>query len=65
MESDRAQLSALASTLDDLTQRITAMANSHQGGTREDVSQGLYEVERSLRSAARNITKVMRIMRSS
>lgn len=64
MESDRAQLSALASTLDDLTNRITEMAGRYQGGAREDVAQGLYEVERSLRSAGRGVSKVMRLMRN-
>jgi hypothetical protein len=63
MDSDRAQLSAMASTLDDLTARITEMAGRYQGSPREDVAQGLYDTERSLRSAGRNLAKVMRLMR--
>jgi hypothetical protein len=64
MESDRAQLSAMASTLDDLTARITEMAARYQGSPREDVAQGLYDAERSLRSVNRNVAKVMRLMRA-
>jgi len=63
MESDRAQLSALASTLDDLNQRITEIAGRYRGSPRGDVSQGLDEVERSLGTAARQLAKVLRIMR--
>ena len=64
MESDRAQLSAMASTLDDLTRRVTDIAGQYQGSPREDVSQALYDVERSLLSAGRNMAKVMRLMRA-
>ncbi len=64
MESDRAQLSAMATTLEDLTRRITDIAGRYQGSPREDVSQGLYDVERSLLSAGRNMAKVMRLMRA-
>ena len=63
MESDRAQLSAMASTLEELTNRITEMAGRHSGSKREDVAQALYDTERSLRSAVRNVSKVMRLMR--
>ena len=62
MESDRAELSALATTLDDVTRRLTAVADRHQGTDREDVAAGLYEVERSLLSAARKLERVVRAM---
>lgn len=64
VESDRAQLSALASTLDDLNRRVVEIAGHYRGSTREDVAQGLDEVERALLSASRHLTKTMRIMRS-
>ncbi len=64
MESDRAQLSALASTLDDVTRRITDVAGHYQAPPREDIAQGLYEVERALNTAARHLAKVMRAMRT-
>lgn len=63
MESDRAQLSAMASTLEDLTRRITVIAGGYQGSPREDVAQGLYDTERALISAGRQLAKVMRLMR--
>jgi hypothetical protein len=64
MESDRAQLSALATTLDDLGERITEIAGRYEGSPRGDVAQGLYEVERALGTAGRQLAKVMRLMRS-
>jgi hypothetical protein len=63
MDSDRAQLSALGSTLDDLTRRIGEIAGHYRGTPREDVAAGLDEVERSLTSAARLLSKAMRTMR--
>jgi hypothetical protein len=63
MESDRAELSALATTLDDLTARLTAAADRYQGTPRGDVADGLYEVERSLVTAARKLERVIRTMR--
>ena len=60
MESDRAELSALATTLDDLTTRLTAVADRYQGTERGDVADGLYEVERSLLGASRKLDRVLR-----
>jgi hypothetical protein len=63
MESDRAELSALLTTLDDLTARLTATAGRYQGTPRDDVADGLYEVERSLVAASRKLDRVLRSMR--
>jgi len=63
MESDRAELSALATSLEDLTTRITAMADRFRGTPRGDVADNLYEVERSLLTAARKLDRVERSMR--
>jgi hypothetical protein len=63
MESDRAELTALATTLDDLTARLTAAADRFQGTPRGDVADGLYEVERSLLAAARKLERTLRTMR--
>jgi hypothetical protein len=63
MESDRAELSALATTLDELTARLTATADRFQGSPRGDVADGLYEVERSLITASRKLERVLRTMR--
>jgi hypothetical protein len=63
MESDRSELNALASTLDDVRSRITAVADRYQGTTRPDVAEGLYEVERSLTTAGRQLERMLRTMR--
>jgi hypothetical protein len=63
MESDRAELSALATSLDELTTRLTAMADRFQGSARRDVADGLYEVERSLLTASRKLDRLLRSMR--
>jgi len=63
MESDRAELSALATSLDELTKRITGVADRHQSTPRQDVADALYEVERSLLTASRKLDRVLRSMR--
>lgn len=63
MESDRAQLSALASTLDDVTRRITEIADTYRSTPSEHIALTLDQVERSLNTAARQLSKTMRTMR--
>jgi hypothetical protein len=60
MESDRAELAALATSLDEISVRITAAAERFTSSPRDDVAQGLYEVERSLVGAARRLERVLR-----
>ncbi|HZA00096.1 MAG TPA: hypothetical protein VE575_15150 [Acidimicrobiales bacterium] len=60
MDSDLAELSALAATLDDLTRRITGIGDRYHGSPRTDVAEGIYEVERSLLTAARQLERVLR-----
>lgn len=55
MALDPAQLSSLSTALDDLTQRITALADDYQGSPRQDVASDLYDVERNLQAAARRL----------
>jgi hypothetical protein len=63
MENDRAELSALATSLDDLAVRTTAHADRLRGTPRADLADGLYEVERSLLTASRKLERVLRSMR--
>ncbi|HLM64433.1 MAG TPA: hypothetical protein VK306_09060 [Acidimicrobiales bacterium] len=63
MDSDRAELSALSSSLDDLTARITAVADRLRTSPRPETSDGLYEVERSLTTAGRQLNRVLRDLR--
>jgi hypothetical protein len=55
MSLDTAQLASLATGLDDLTRRITALADSYAGSPRDDVASDLYEVERNLQAATRRL----------
>jgi hypothetical protein len=63
MESDRAALSALSTSLDELTTRLTAMADSYKGTSQTDVADALYEVERSLLTASRKLERLLRSLR--
>jgi hypothetical protein len=62
MDSDRSELSALASSLDDMIARITAVADRYRGTPRTDVADALYEVERTLNTASRQLTRAVRGM---
>ena len=47
------QLSSVSTALDELTERVTGIAESFSGTERDDVATSLFEVERALRSAGR------------
>jgi hypothetical protein len=59
MPLDAAALSSISTALDELTQRITALADDYQTSPREDVAADLYEVERNLQAAARRLKAVV------
>jgi hypothetical protein len=54
------ELSSLATALEELTRRLTDLADRHAGTQRDAVSQELYEVERSLGEARRRLAKLNR-----
>ncbi|MEX2658422.1 MAG: hypothetical protein WD232_01900 [Acidimicrobiales bacterium] len=54
------QLSSIASALSELTDRLTAIAETMAGTEREDVATALFEVERSLTTASRRLETVLR-----
>jgi hypothetical protein len=56
---DHAQLSAIATALGDLTDRVSALADRFQGSPREDVAASLYDVERNLQAATRRVEKLL------
>ncbi len=60
MTSDQAELSTVATQIDDLVARITEVAMRNRGTERDDVSIRLFEVERSLISAARSLQSAQR-----
>jgi len=55
MPLDVAQLSSLSTAVDELTHRITTLADGYQDSPREDVAADLYEVERHLHAASRRL----------
>lgn len=57
MDSDLAELSSVASQLEELTKRILSAAERFDDKAREDVAHELYEVERSLRAATRRLAR--------
>jgi hypothetical protein len=52
-----AELSSLASTLQDLNDRVSAMAESAQASGNEDMARELFAVERSLGGALRRLRR--------
>jgi hypothetical protein len=50
----------LATALDELTQRITALAETFGGANDDQLSTELFEIERSLQQAARRLERVIR-----
>ena len=60
--SEGPQLSSIASALTDLTDRLTAIAETMTRDDREDVATSLFEVERSLVTASRRLEEVLRTL---
>jgi Mg2+ and Co2+ transporter CorA len=59
MAVDSAQLSSLTTALEDISKRITELADQYQGSPREDVAADLYEVERHLAAATRRLNALL------
>jgi hypothetical protein len=60
-ESDTAELSSLASGLDDLVTRVEAMAERRAALDPDDVlATELFEVDRLLTGASRRMTRILR-----
>jgi ABC-type transporter Mla subunit MlaD len=58
MDDERPQLASIATALDELTDRITTIAEG-TATTAADVSADLYEIERILRQAARRLDRLV------
>jgi hypothetical protein len=59
MPLDAAHLSSLSTALDDLTERVTALADGFSDTPREDIAADLYDVERNLQAAARRLRSLV------
>ena len=61
MNSDQAELSTVATQIDELVERVVEVALRYRGTERDDVAIRLFEVERSLHSAGRNLQSALRV----
>jgi Mg2+ and Co2+ transporter CorA len=59
MAVDSAQVSTLNTSLGELVDRVTRLAEGYQGSPREDVAADLYDVERHLRAAQRRVEQLL------
>lgn len=59
MPSPAAELSSLATALDELSERVTAIAETYAGNRRDDLATELYQVERALAGARRGLARVL------
>lgn len=60
MTSDEAELSTVGTQIDELLHRVVEVAERHRGTDLDDVAVRLFEVERSLQSAGRNLQSALR-----
>lgn len=63
MNDERARLLSLATSLDDITDRITATAEARAQVGDDATAADLYEVERTLRNANRRLARVVASLR--
>jgi len=61
MTSDEAELSTVATQIDELMARVTEVAERHRGTEHDDVAIRLFDVERSLRTATRSLNAALRV----
>ena len=54
-----AELSSVATALDELLARLTLITDGLAGAERDALSTGLHEVERSLNAASRRLSRVL------
>lgn len=59
----RPELSSLATSLNQLTEQLTAIADSMAGGDRDELAASLYEVERSMVAAGRRLERIVSDLR--
>lgn len=60
MNDHRAQLSPVATALDELTDRVLQLADELKHSADDQLATELYEVERTLRQAARRLDRLVR-----
>jgi hypothetical protein len=60
MDDNRPQLASLATAINEITQRITRLADDCAGAPEENTASELYEIERILLQAARRLDRLVR-----
>ena len=65
MDDDRAQLSSVATALDELTDRVTRLAEDFGAAAADQTATELFEIERVLQQAARRLDRLVRGGRTS
>lgn len=59
MSGGSAELSSLATALEELSKRVTAIAEGYARAERDDLAAELYQAERALTSAHRSVVRVV------
>ena len=59
VSSAAAELSSVATALEELARRVTAIADAYAGAERDDVANELYRVEQALATAQRSVARVV------
>jgi hypothetical protein len=62
MPSAAAELSSLATALDELTRRVTAHAEAAHAAKQDDTARELFAVERSLTTANRRLARLAKTL---
>ncbi len=60
MATDRAELSSIQSSLEQLASRVAAIAAAHDQDPDDHIAPALFEVDRSLRGALRQLARLHR-----
>lgn len=59
MSSPIAELWSISTALEELSKRVTAIAEDFAGSKRDDLATELYRVERALATASRTLTRLV------
>ncbi len=59
MPSAIPELSSISTALEELSKRVTAIAEDFAGSRRDDLAADLYRVERALSTASRTLARVV------
>jgi hypothetical protein len=60
MHAEHAELSSIATALDDLARRVGVIAERERHGDPDEAGTGLHEVERALATAQRRLESLLR-----